>query len=148
MPYTNPPSRDAHPRDKALTEQAVPAIPAGGVKFILGFASLLPGAVLLLAIFFRLLDPAQGVTLPATVPLIGIYGLIGSNLAVIYFVVLALKHPYLDPLQRLGWAVVIVALAPVTLPVFWYRHVLYPLRYANKERLEEYQNRFHRPRHA
>ncbi len=150
MPYTIPPRREEYPREKPLTEQAVPAVPAGGARLVLGLVSLLPAGLITLAIFFRLIDPSRGATLPSSLPLMGIYGLIGSNLAVIYFAVQALKHPYLDPLQRLGWTVVIVMLAPVALPVFWYRHVLHPLRYANEEALARVEGRRipHRPSRA
>jgi hypothetical protein len=129
MTYTNPPVRSQHPVGKTLTEQTVASPPGGPVRYVLGVVSLLPAFFLSLAILTRMVDLSHEVRHLSFMPLLGIYGLIGSNLAVIFFVALALKNRYLDPLQRLAWAIVNVFLAPIALPIFWYRHVLHPLRY-------------------
>jgi hypothetical protein len=133
MTYTNPPVRDPHPIDKTLTEQAVASPPGGPARWVLAVVSLLPGFFLGLAILARMVDLNHQTGQMTWVPLLGIYGLIGSNLAVIFYVALALKNRYLDPMQRLAWAMVNVFLAPIALPIFWYRHVLHPLRYGRPQ---------------
>ena len=133
MTYTNPPVRNSHPVGKTLTEQTVASPPGGPVRYVLGLVSLLPAFFLSLAILSRMVDLSHEVRHLTWMPLLGIYGLIGSNLAVIFFVALALKNRYLDPMQRLAWAIVNVFLAPIALPIFWYRHVLHPLRYGRRE---------------
>jgi hypothetical protein len=133
MTYTNPPVRDPHPVGKTLTEQTVPSPPGGATRWALAVVSLLPAFFLSLAVLWRMIGLSHDIHHGTWLPLLGIYGLIGSNLAVIFFVGLALKGRYLDPMQRLEWAIANVFLAPVSLPIFWYRHVLHPLRYGRAQ---------------
>lgn len=127
MPSSSPTERAVHPKEQALGEMTVPEVPAGSARWTLGLLSLMPAALVTMGIVYRLsgaFEPGTGI-----VPLVGIYGLIGANLAVALFAVLAMKSPYLDPLQRIGWAIALIALAPITLPAFWYRIVMHPMRY-------------------